>query len=590
MANNVVPAVVLFSIAVGVALMGIERKSAFIDNLDVFGDALTRVMHFVTRLTPYGIFAIAASASGTLRLEELGRLQIYVVVYIGSALFMTFCVLPALVTTLAPVSYRDVLARTKDALVTAFATDSLLVVLPMLSEQGRALVREQAGDNAEGSDSAVDVIVPTLFNFPNAGKLLQLSFVLFAAWFTGSAISISGYIELMFSGLLGFFGKPVAAMPFLLELLRIPADMFQLYLVSGILAARFGTLVSVMQTFVLAVLGALAMAGLVRFRWRGFLSAGALTLGLLFVLVVGGRAYFGFALQGGYRKDEIIAQMHLTTEYAPRKVYDKPPEPLGEDLSRPTLERIRERGFIRVGYLADMLPFQFFNAKGQLVGFDSAMAHDLANEIGVELDFVPVVRGEFGRALNAGECDIIMTGSVLTPERTERMALSTPYLDMTLAFVVKDHLRDRYSSREALRSLDAPRIAVFGNVAHYVGLVHELIPDARLVSIGSPKEFFEDREGRFDALEYTAEIGSAYTLLNPAFSVAIPRPGLIKIPVAYPMVLGDPGMLAFINAWVDLKTKDGTIQRNYDYWILGRDATDPTPRWSVIRDVLHWVD
>jgi hypothetical protein len=35
---------------------------------------------------------------------------------------------------------------------------------------------------------------------------------------------------------------------------------------------------------------------------------------------------------------------------------------------------------------------------------------------------------------------------------------------------------------------------------------------------------------------------------------------------------------------------DGTIQTAYDHWILGRTAEEKKPRWSVIRDVLHWVE
>jgi len=40
----------------------------------------------------------------------------------------------------------------------------------------------------------------------------------------------------------------------------------------------------------------------------------------------------------------------------------------------------------------------------------------------------------------------------------------------------------------------------------------------------------------------------------------------------------------------DLQRKNGTIQELYDHWILGRNAQPTQPRWSVIRNVLHWVD
>jgi hypothetical protein len=34
----------------------------------------------------------------------------------------------------------------------------------------------------------------------------------------------------------------------------------------------------------------------------------------------------------------------------------------------------------------------------------------------------------------------------------------------------------------------------------------------------------------------------------------------------------------------------GTIDRGRDYWVLGRGAEATGPRWSIIRNVLGWVD
>jgi hypothetical protein len=44
-----------------------------------------------------------------------------------------------------------------------------------------------------------------------------------------------------------------------------------------------------------------------------------------------------------------------------------------------------------------------------------------------------------------------------------------------------------------------------------------------------------------------------------------------------------------MNAWIALKRKDGTIGALYDYSVLGRNAVTPEPRWSLLRNVLHWV-
>jgi hypothetical protein len=48
-------------------------------------------------------------------------------------------------------------------------------------------------------------------------------------------------------------------------------------------------------------------------------------------------------------------------------------------------------------------------------------------------------------------------------------------------------------------------------------------------------------------------------------------------------------MLAFVNSWIELKRRDRTLDRLYDHWILGESAEHAKPRWSVIRDVLGWV-
>ena len=291
MANNIVPAVVLFSIAVGLALMGIDNKAALIADFDILEEALKRVTKFVAKLTPFGIFAIAASTAGTMNIDQLSRLQVYIVSYAMAALLMTFGVLPALIMLLTPLGYREIVWTTKDALLMAFATDNLLIVIPMLTDHGKELLRKDMGNSAE-SVSSVDVIVPISFNFPNVGRLLQLIFILFAAWFTKSVIGLAGYFSLTVSALLSLFGKPIAAMPFLLDLLHLPADMMQLYLASGIFVGQLGTFASAMHLFALAVLGGFAMAGTLRLQWKRFVPVTALALGLVAATVVGMRAYF----------------------------------------------------------------------------------------------------------------------------------------------------------------------------------------------------------------------------------------------------------------------------------------------------------
>jgi Na+/H+-dicarboxylate symporter len=520
-ANNLVPAVVLFSAAVGLALIGIEQKQGLLANLAVLNRAVTRVTHFVATLTPIGVFAVVASAAGTMRLEELLKLQVYLWTYMAIALVFTLWVLPSLIMSCTPLTYRQVVGQTQDILVTAFATGSSLIVLPLLIERSKALLRHSAL-STETTEATVEVIMPAFTSFPKIGTLLPMSFVLFAGWFAGAAVPVAKYPVFAVTGLVSFFGNVNVAMPLLLDVLRIPVDLFQLYLPLTVLTGRLAVLTTVMNNLVLTLLGACAVGGLLTVRWGRLLRVAVLTVVITGVILAGLRAFFTVALDTTYRKEEIIADMQLLRSKGPAVVYRTPQPAPAEDPRQSRLARVRSQGVLRVGYLPDTLPFAYFNAAGDLVGFDVEMAYTLARDMGVTLAFVPVVRDQMADQLQAGDCDIIMSGVVATPQRAYTMTFSASYLDETLAFLVKDHRRAEFSSREAIHRLTALRLGVL-NVPYYIEKVRRYLPQAELVLLNSISEFFEGRGEALDALVYTAEAGSAWTLLYPAYTVAISR-------------------------------------------------------------------
>ena len=98
-----------------------------------------------------------------------------------------------------------------------------------------------------------------------------------------------------------------------------------------------------------------------------------------------------------------------------------------------------------------------------------------------------------------------------------------------------------------------------------------------------------DSEG-FDAVVLPAERGSVLTLLNPQWTVVVPQPDIVKIPIAFPLAHHDQAWANIVNTWIEMKRRDGTLDKLYGHWVLGRTAEERTPRWSIIRNVLHWVN
>lgn len=587
LANNIVPAVVLFSLMVGAGLIAVPGKERLLDVLSVAAKAVATATNYVVALTPIGVFAICAVTAGTLSLDDLSRLRVYLVGYVAMSLFLSLWVLPGLVAALTPVPYRALLSRNRDALVMAFMTTSLFAVLPILTEQVKALVREYGGSKAAGAEA--DVIVPASFNFPHTGKVLSLSFVLFAGWFVDVSVPIEQYPRLAVTGVLAMFGNVNAAIPFLLDLLRIPSDTFRLFVTSGVINARFGSLLAAVHTLTVAVLATCSIAGLLIFDGRKLARFAGITLTLLILLVGGVRLWLVQTTPDGYTKDLTLTTMEPLRPRAPATIYAGPAEaaPLPPVVTS-VLDRVRDRGRLRVGYVKDSLPYAFSNARGELVGFDIEMAHQLARDLGVGLELVLLNRSVLDDGLDPALCDVVMSGLVVTTDRAGHVAYSTPYLDETFAFIVRDHLAASFSDWSNVRAMGRIRLGM-PNLPYYARKASDELPDAVIVPVEGMEDMFSAAAPPVDAFVATAERGSAYTLLHPEYSVAVPKPRPFKVPLAYIVAGRDAAMLSMIDSWVELKRKDGTIDALFGHWILGADSSVKAPRWSVLRDVLHWI-
>lgn len=587
LSNGIIPAIVLASLAGGLALIAVPNKEYLLKNFDLAADAIMRIAQFIVRLAPFGVFALVASTAGTLSIEEIGRLQVYLLTYVGAALLLSFFVLPGLVAAMTPIPYRRVLSGTQDVLITAFATYNLLIVLPLLSERIKEML-DEVDMLDDDTGSAADLIVPINFNLPNLGKLLALGFIPFAGWFAGSPMGAEQYPQFLTSGLFSFFGEVVVALPFLLDLMRIPADTFQVFLAVDQFSGRFGTLLAGMHTVVLGLLTAAAVSG--RLRVNGFkLGRFALVSVVLGITIFGGlRLFFEYVVPQEYRDYHALIEMDLVTQ-KPKVTLNtldaiQPPaaEPLGD-----RFDAIEQRGSIRVGYLQEALPFAYRRGSDELVGIDVDLAYLLANDLGVGIDFVSLSHEQITESLRAKRVDIVIGGLFATPDRALDMVLSEPYMEASLSLVVRDHRRREFSSWEAIEQLDALKLAVV-DLPFLIQRAEKALPNAQVERIAAPREFLSADEGRFDAMLYSAEAGSAWTLLFPQYSVVVPDPHVISVPIAFALPSDAERWNRYVNAWIDLNKTSRQVQRLYDYWILGRGAEEKKRRWSVVHNVFGW--
>jgi Na+/H+-dicarboxylate symporter len=326
LANNLVPASVLFSIMLGIGIGGIPGKEGLLHALDVMAAGLNEINKMVIKLTPIGVFAIAAGTAGTISLGEVGKLQAYLLTYTVIAVVLSFVVLPMLVAAVTPFKYRDLLAIPRDTLITIFATAKIIVVLPQLVENVKQLFRRYDLEDEEVEHGA-EILLPLAYPFPNLGTFTILMFIPFSAWYLGNSLDMSDQLLFYGSAFLSSFVAPIVGIPFLLDILKIPADMMELFIMSTVYTDRIRVVLGAVHLFCLAIVVLAISRGVFKIHIRRLLKAllfsGLVFFGSLFAV----RAYLAYSLDGGYAGDQALISMRWMERTVPAKQYngDLPP-------------------------------------------------------------------------------------------------------------------------------------------------------------------------------------------------------------------------------------------------------------------------
>lgn len=589
MADGYVPAMVVFSIAMGLALIGMqgEHKQQILTFMHTSSEIFSRITQGLVKILPIGIFAMSASAAGTMGVDEFASMQVYLISYFVLCLLLTFWVLPWIVALLTPITFAQALRISKSSLVTAFATGNIFIVIPVIVEECKQVMREH-DDLCEDGATLIEILVPIAFTFPNIGKLTVILFVYFAGWFNGTPVDISSIPSLSISGLLALFGSVYVAIPFMLDLVKLPADLFQLFVMSGFITGKFTSIAAVMNLFVLTLLTASLFQKSLKLRppqlLKMSIGIGASVIATILVC----RIAMGMFIHSPEITSGVIANMQVADK-VPTKVNKQFPV-VGKTPSTPirSVQAIRDAGTLRVGYIPSNVPFSYYNNAGQLVGFDTAMANKLAEDLKVKIEFIPFKKDKLAASLKAGFFDIAMSGLAMDIEQMDALSYANPVLELNIAIATRDHLVNEFKTNDSIKEMQGMTIAYVEH-GDAIEEAKKMAPNIKFVKIEGYKDFFRQKKHKYDAVVISAQAGSAWTLFFPGYGIALLE-NKSHYPVAYAVAQSNQSLLNYINNWQRLRKVDGTQEQIYDYWMLGKGAEKVEPRWSIIRNVLHWVD
>ena len=109
----------------------------------------------------------------------------------------------------------------------------------------------------------------------------------------------------------------------------------------------------------------------------------------------------------------------------------------GSDVFR-TLDEIKADGTVNIGVFSDKNPFGYVDENGEYQGYDVYFARRLAEDLGVEANFVSTEAANRIEYLQTGKVDIILANFTVTPERAEEVDFALPYMNVALGVISPD--------------------------------------------------------------------------------------------------------------------------------------------------------
>ena len=192
----------------------------------------------------------------------------------------------------------------------------------------------------------------------------------------------------------------------------------------------------------------------------------------------------------------------------------------GSDVFR-TLDEIKADGTVNIGVFSDKNPFGYVDENGEYQGYDVYFARRLAEDLGVEANFVSTEAANRIEYLQTGKVDIILANFTVTPERAEEVDFALPYMNVALGVISPDS--------NVITSLDNwnaddQMIVISGTTAEtYLTKEYPDISLQKYDSYATAKNALENGNGVAWANDNTEVI--AFAKQNSGYTVGIPSLG-----------------------------------------------------------------
>jgi polar amino acid transport system substrate-binding protein len=229
---------------------------------------------------------------------------------------------------------------------------------------------------------------------------------------------------------------------------------------------------------------------------------------------------------------------------------------------------VRERGVIKIG-LSVFAPWAMRDKTGDLVGFELDVGRKLAEDMGVDAEFVATEWNRIIPDLNSGKFDVIISGMSITPARQSKVDFTDPYAYSGITLLA-NRAKTEGLDEAGFNSPDIVFAARRGSTP--AAAITEAFPKAAL------RLFDEDgaavREVLKGRAHATLDSEPSPTRWINQYPERLYKPlDKTYMPTAEGFALrkGDEEALRFFNDWIAVRWQSGFLDERQAYWFRSLD-------------------
>jgi polar amino acid transport system substrate-binding protein len=225
------------------------------------------------------------------------------------------------------------------------------------------------------------------------------------------------------------------------------------------------------------------------------------------------------------------------------------------------LQDILSAGKIRVGVIQDVAPFGYLDADQKPAGLDIDVANMIAQDLGVQVEVVPMTAQNRIPYLVTNKVDILVALLSLTPERAKQIMFTSPYAATSIG--IFGPADQKLTSVEELGSRS---IGVTRGTTEDTALT-AMAPNANIVRFednATATAAYEsgqvDLYATADILAYAINTGNAARKLEPkaSFGADLAFMGVRA---------GEFGMLQWLNSFIYVHKQNGDLGKASKKWL-----------------------